>query len=358
MYGNPHDEYLNDLSEEFEELSDDEREQVIAKGLRNAAYTTKDSGKRAEHSDGVVRDTNDGKPRFDLMFPRGVPYDQQLMTRVAELYARGGVKYGDRNWEKSETEETLAHHEAAFMRHATKFLCGVEDGEDHAAAIVWNVNAVDLTRRKLAEKPKADPPWTPPDDSGTTPCAATAEVTQDHDPDCQFHPTLADLRVARAEYIRKLEETPPVSDEDILLKLASTGAGATRWTGNQRERLKLPLVNAAYLMDPRNWEPTEFSDPMDDPNHLVNQVLIGTLKVEDIDWVEGTQLTEVSSDSHTWVYSSHTDTWTYQSSTVSHHVDDARSFKKIRESFYPLKVTSGTYQGLIFTKEGLSYEPE
>ena len=115
-----------------------------------AKYETKDSGKRFESPDGMVRDTSEGKPQFTLMFPKGIPFEDQLMTRVADLYHRGGVKYGPRNWEKSSTEEALAKHEDCLMRHVVKFLLGVEDGEDHAAAIVWNVNAVDLTRRKIA----------------------------------------------------------------------------------------------------------------------------------------------------------------------------------------------------------------
>lgn len=112
-------------------------------------YATKDSGKRFEASDGMVRDTSEGKPQFTLLFPQGVPFEDQLMTRVADLYHRGGVKYGPRNWEKSCTEESLAKHEDCLMRHVIKFLLGVADGEDHAAAVVWNVNAVDLTRRNL-----------------------------------------------------------------------------------------------------------------------------------------------------------------------------------------------------------------
>jgi hypothetical protein len=120
-------------------------------------YPVKDSGKRFESSDGMVRDTSENKPQFTLMFPKGVPYEEQLMTRVADLYHKGGVKYGARNWEKSCTEESLAKHEDCLMRHVVKFLLGMED-EDHAAAVVWNVNAVLLTRRKiaLAEKAKLD----------------------------------------------------------------------------------------------------------------------------------------------------------------------------------------------------------
>jgi len=141
MYDADYDAYLKELQEE-----------TLATLLAGREFVTKDSGTRAEHPDGVVRDTDAGKPRFDLMFPKRVPFSEQLMTRVAELYERGAKKYGDRNWEKSETAETLEHHEAALMRHVIRFLTGEEDGEDHAAAVVWNVNAVDLTRRNIALK--------------------------------------------------------------------------------------------------------------------------------------------------------------------------------------------------------------
>jgi hypothetical protein len=107
----------------------------------------------SEHPDGVRRDAVAGKPRFDLMYPESVPYEDQLITRVARLYERGAAKYGDRNWEKSETKDSLAHHVASFWRHATQFILGVDDGEDHAAAVVFNVNAILLTRRNIKRDP-------------------------------------------------------------------------------------------------------------------------------------------------------------------------------------------------------------
>jgi hypothetical protein len=139
--------YLRELKEEIKGQVDGSR----PFDKRALKYQTKDSGKRFESPDGMVRDTSEGKPQFTLMFPKGIPFEDQLMTRVADLYHRGGVKYGPRNWEKSSTEEALAKHEDCLMRHVVKFLLGVEDGEDHAAAIVWNVNAVDLTRWKLRQ---------------------------------------------------------------------------------------------------------------------------------------------------------------------------------------------------------------
>lgn len=57
------------------------------------AKTTKDSGKRESYDNGMVRDVQTGKPRFDLLMPNGVPYPDQLLTRFAELMARGAEKY-------------------------------------------------------------------------------------------------------------------------------------------------------------------------------------------------------------------------------------------------------------------------
>lgn len=121
-------------------------------------YVTRDSGKMAEYADGMRRDTSDGKPKFRLMWPEGIPFEEQLMYRVAMHYAQGGEKYGDRNWEKSSTPESLAHHAEATERHLHKFLLGVEDGEDHAAAVVWGINAILLTRRNIAGKLAAEVP--------------------------------------------------------------------------------------------------------------------------------------------------------------------------------------------------------
>jgi hypothetical protein len=118
-------------------------------GPEDDEYVTKDSGEKAVHSDGVQRDTQKGKRLFSLMFPKGVPMAQQLIVRVADLYTRGAEKYGDRNWENSKSADTLAHHEDALWRHFMNFYFNVQDGEDHAAAIVWNINAVELTRRNL-----------------------------------------------------------------------------------------------------------------------------------------------------------------------------------------------------------------
>lgn len=106
--------------------------------ISGGTYVTKDSGKRAEYKTGMVRDTTEGKARFDLLLPWGVPYNEQMLTRWAALMARGAVKYEDRNWEKARTDEELRRFMSSAFRHFMQWQAG-EDDEDHAAAVLFNI---------------------------------------------------------------------------------------------------------------------------------------------------------------------------------------------------------------------------
>ncbi len=90
----------------------------------------KDSGKRQEFNTGSVRDTRDGKGRFDLISPLA-------LKRLAKHYENGAVKYGDRNWEKG---QPMSRYIDSLIRHAYCLLEGKKD-EDHASAIAWNAFA-------------------------------------------------------------------------------------------------------------------------------------------------------------------------------------------------------------------------
>jgi hypothetical protein len=109
---------------------------------------TKQSGSKQEFKSGYHRDTSEGKPRFDLMFPIGVKYEETLLYRLAQLYARGAKYYGDRNWEKSDSLEELERNKASAWRHFVQAMCGETD-EDHWAAVVWNINAIVYLENKL-----------------------------------------------------------------------------------------------------------------------------------------------------------------------------------------------------------------
>ena len=114
-------------------------------------YITKDSGKREEYDSGMVRDTQELKPRFDLITPESMPYEDQFMTRWAMLMARGAQKYGDRNWELANSDEELDRFKASAYRHFMQWLAG-EDDEDHCVAIAFNLQAAEYVKWKLKVK--------------------------------------------------------------------------------------------------------------------------------------------------------------------------------------------------------------
>nr|WP_238362231.1 dATP/dGTP diphosphohydrolase domain-containing protein [Actinopolymorpha pittospori] len=99
----------------------------------------------------MVRDTEEGKPRFDLLLPLGVPYSAQLLTRIAEHMARGAVKYTDRNWEKAQGPEELARYKSSAHRHLMQWLAEDRE-EDHAAAVFFNLLAAETVRYKMTTK--------------------------------------------------------------------------------------------------------------------------------------------------------------------------------------------------------------
>jgi len=115
-----------------------------------AEYITKDSGERAEFESGMVRDTDKGKARWDLLIPEGVPYQAQMLTRFADLMARGAEKYDPRNWEQANGEEELARFKGSALRHLMQWFCGEID-EDHASAVLFNVLAFESTKYKIEE---------------------------------------------------------------------------------------------------------------------------------------------------------------------------------------------------------------
>ncbi len=113
--------------------------------------TIKDSGKREEYSSGMVRDTQAGKPMFNLINRVGVPMDQQMLTRWAMLMTAGAEKYGLRNWELACTQEEIDRFKESAFRHMLQWLNGETD-EDHAAAVLFNIQACETTKYVMALK--------------------------------------------------------------------------------------------------------------------------------------------------------------------------------------------------------------
>lgn len=123
--------------------------------VRLAGYVTKDSGVRAEYASGMVRDTQDGKPRFGLTMPRDVPYSEQLLTRFAELMGRGAAKYSARNWELGSGEAELERARESALRHLFQWYHGETD-EDHAAAVLFNLTSAEYYKWRLSNAQPED----------------------------------------------------------------------------------------------------------------------------------------------------------------------------------------------------------
>lgn len=96
-------------------------------------YVTRDSGRREEFNTGAQRDTRQGKGRYDLIPPRP-------LKRLAGVYERGAIKYGDNNWRKGMPF-------SRFIDSATRHLVEYREikeansqmDEDHLAQAVWNL---------------------------------------------------------------------------------------------------------------------------------------------------------------------------------------------------------------------------
>lgn len=112
------------------------------------AMTLHDTGARETYRSGMVREPDTEKPRFDLLVPEGVPYEEQMLTRFAKCLTKGAKKYSDRNWEKADSQEEVNRMKASAFRHFMQWMTG-EDDEDHAAACMFNILAAETISRKL-----------------------------------------------------------------------------------------------------------------------------------------------------------------------------------------------------------------
>ena len=114
-------------------------ETIINMG-KEGGFITKDSGERRVFSTGSQRDVREGKGRYDLLPP-------ECIRRLALLYERGAVKYGDHNWKKG---QPLSSTLDSLLRHAFQYAEG-DRTEDHLSAVAWNAFTLMWTEDKIAK---------------------------------------------------------------------------------------------------------------------------------------------------------------------------------------------------------------
>jgi len=94
-------------------------------------WEIKDSGERQSFNTGAVRDTQQGKGRYDLL-----PF--RTIEHLSKHYEAGCLKYGNRNWEIG---MPISRYLDSSIRHLFKFVLGKdkEDGENHLISSIWNL---------------------------------------------------------------------------------------------------------------------------------------------------------------------------------------------------------------------------
>ena len=112
-------------------------------------FVVKDSGERKEFASGMVRDTTAGK--LDWWRLLVGPMARRLVAHVT----KGAAKYPDvrpgvPNWTLAAGEQELARFKDSAFRHFVQWYEGDVD-EDHAAAVVFNINGAEYVKEKLVD---------------------------------------------------------------------------------------------------------------------------------------------------------------------------------------------------------------
>jgi hypothetical protein len=94
------------------------------------------------YESGVIRGDNTGKTDYTLAL------DGPLFERWARLLTENVESKGKRNWMNASTREDYDRFRESFLRHALSVLRGDMD-EDHAAAVVFNLNGMLYTQEQL-----------------------------------------------------------------------------------------------------------------------------------------------------------------------------------------------------------------
>jgi len=97
-------------------------------------FDVKDHGVRQEFDTGSKRDTQSGKPRYDLI-------PASTITKLALHYGAGAEKYSAENWRKG---QPITRYMSSAERHFQYFKMGLTD-ENHLIACIWNLVSIDWT---------------------------------------------------------------------------------------------------------------------------------------------------------------------------------------------------------------------
>lgn len=121
--------------------------EIPATGQGGTGFVVKDSGQRKTFAGGMMRDVQDGKLDWWRL------YVGPLMRRYIAHITKGASKYPDitpgvPNWTLAAGHEEMHRFQASAARHFAQWMAGDRE-EDHAAAVVFNLNGYEYCRERL-----------------------------------------------------------------------------------------------------------------------------------------------------------------------------------------------------------------
>lgn len=105
-------------------------------------YIIKDSGERQQFESGMQRDVTEGKLDPSLV------KDGPMYKRWVIHLTNGAKKYTARNWMKAKSVDEYQRFRQSAHRHFDQWFAGERD-EDHAAAVLFNINGAEYVRDLL-----------------------------------------------------------------------------------------------------------------------------------------------------------------------------------------------------------------
>lgn len=111
-------------------------------------FVIKDSGKRDTFDGGMVRDTTEGKINWALTA------DGPMLRRWAIHLTEGAKKYAKRNWMLARGQEEYDRAKESAYRHFSQWFADERD-EDHAAAVIFNINETEYILSKQNKSSKS-----------------------------------------------------------------------------------------------------------------------------------------------------------------------------------------------------------
>jgi len=107
-------------------------------------FVVKDSGVRDQFEGGMIRDGALNKINWLLT------RDGPMFRRWAIHLTKGARKYDKRNWMLASGDAEYERFRESAARHFEQYLDGEID-EDHAAAVIFNINGAEYVRELLGK---------------------------------------------------------------------------------------------------------------------------------------------------------------------------------------------------------------